>query len=90
MNPYDNLSTQHKSWLVLLLIYNLPPWLGMKRKYMMMFMMISGPRKSGNNINIYLSLLIEDLTKLRDERVVMVDGYKNDTIQVAWNAILYH
>jgi len=25
MNPYGNLSTQHSSWLVLLVIYNLPP-----------------------------------------------------------------
>jgi len=26
MNPYGNLSTQHNSWPVLLVIYNLPPW----------------------------------------------------------------
>ena len=32
MNPYGNLSTQHSSWPVLLVIYNLPPWLYMKRK----------------------------------------------------------
>ena len=25
MNPYGSLSTQHSSWLVLLVIYNLPP-----------------------------------------------------------------
>ena len=43
MNPYGNLGTQHSSWPVLLVIYNLPPWLCMKRKYMMLFMMISGP-----------------------------------------------
>ena len=30
MNPYDSLSTQHSSWPVLLVIYNLPPWLCMK------------------------------------------------------------
>ena len=45
MNPYGTLSTQHSSWPVLLVIYNLPPWLCMKRKYMMLFMMISGPRQ---------------------------------------------
>ena len=37
MNPYGTLSTQHSSWAVLLVIYNLPPWLCMKRKYMMLF-----------------------------------------------------
>jgi len=64
MNPYDNLSSKHNSWPVLLIIYNLSYWLSMKRKYMMLFMMISGPRKPGNNIDVYLSLLIEDLRLL--------------------------
>ena len=36
MNPYGTLSTQHSSWPILLVIYNLPPWLCMKRKYMML------------------------------------------------------
>jgi len=30
MNPYGSLSTQYSSWPVLLVIYNLPPWLCMK------------------------------------------------------------
>ena len=50
MNPYGNLSTQYSSWPVLLVIYNLPPWLCMKRKYMMLSMMISGPRQPGNDL----------------------------------------
>nr|KYP59289.1 hypothetical protein KK1_014721 [Cajanus cajan] len=33
MNPYGNLSSKHSSWPVLLVIYNLPPRLCMKRKY---------------------------------------------------------
>jgi len=27
MNPYGNLSSKHSSWSILLVIYNLPPWL---------------------------------------------------------------
>ena len=30
MNPHGSLRTQYSSWLVLLVIYNLPPWLCMK------------------------------------------------------------
>ena len=30
MNPFGNLSTNHSSWPILLVIYNLPPWLRMK------------------------------------------------------------
>ena len=81
MNPYGSLSTQHNSWLVLLVIYNLPPWLCMKRKYMMLSMMISGPRQLGNDIDVYLSLLIDDLTKLWDEGVLVFDGFQNETFK---------
>ena len=70
MNPYDNLSTQHSSWPVMLVIYNLPPWLCMKQKYVMLSMMISGTRQLGNDINVYLNPMIADLIKLWDERAV--------------------
>jgi len=45
MNPYNNLSSKHSLWLVLVIIYNLSYLLCMKRKYMMFSMMISGPRQ---------------------------------------------
>ena len=82
MNPYDNLSTQHSLWTVLLVIYNLPPWLCMKRKYMMLSMMISSPRQSRNDIDVYLSPLIEDLAKLWDEGVLVFDGFRNETFHL--------
>ncbi|CAK8563127.1 unnamed protein product [Lathyrus sativus] len=43
MKPFGNLSTNHTSWPVLLTIYNLSPWLCMKRKYILLSMMVSGP-----------------------------------------------
>ena len=74
MNPFDNLSSNHSSWPVLLMIYNLPPWLCMKRKCMMLSMMITGPRPSGNDIDVYLTPLIEELRKLWVDRVNAFDG----------------
>jgi len=82
MNPYGSLSTQRSSWPVLLVIYNLPPWLCMKRKYMMLYMMITGPRQPGNDIDVYLNPLIEDLTKLWDEGVLVFDGFRNETFNL--------
>jgi len=55
MNPYGNLSSKYSSWPILLVIFNLPYWLCMK---------ISGPRQPGNDIDVYLSPLIEDLRLL--------------------------
>ena len=47
----------------------------MKKKYIMLSMMISGPRQPENVIDFYLSPLIKDLTKLWDEGVAVFDGY---------------
>jgi len=76
MNPYGNLISKHSSWPVLLIIYNFLYWLCMKRKYMMLSMMISGPRQPGNDIDVYLSPLIEDLRLLWDEGVEVFDAYE--------------
>jgi len=82
MNPYGNLSTNHSSWPILLVIYNLPPSLCMKRKYMMLSMMIFGPRQPGNDIDVYLSPLIEDLKLLWDDGVEVFDGFANESFQM--------
>jgi len=82
MNPYGNLSSKHSSWPVLLIIYNLPYWLSMKRKYMMLSMMISGPKQPENDIDVYLSPLIEDLRLLWDEGVKVFDAHGNDNFNL--------
>jgi hypothetical protein len=51
-------------------IYNLPPWLCMKRKYIEMSMLIQGPTQPGNDINMYLELLKEELETLWAEEGV--------------------
>ncbi|CAM8877143.1 unnamed protein product [Rhodiola kirilowii] len=73
VNPHENLSSQQSTWLVILVIYNLPPRLTMKRKYMMFSLLISGPRQSRNDIDVYLAPLIDDLKLLWDEGVRTFD-----------------
>ena len=75
INPFGNLSSQHSTWPVLLVIYNLPPYLSMKRKYIMLSLMISGPRQPGNDIDVYLAPLIDDLKLLWDKGVRVFDAY---------------
>jgi len=76
MNPYGTLSTKHSTWPVLLTIYNLPPWLCMKRKYIMLSLLIPGPKQPGNDIDVYLAPLKDDLMLLWNEGVPMFDAYK--------------
>ena len=61
MNPFGDMSTNHSTWAVLLCIYNLDPWLCMEKKYIMMSMIIQGPKQPGNDIDIYFQLLVEEL-----------------------------
>ncbi|CAM8947720.1 unnamed protein product [Rhodiola kirilowii] len=78
VNPHGNLSTQHSTWPVILVIYNLPPRLTMKRKYMTLSLLISGPRQPGNDIDVYLAPLIEDLKLLWNEGVQTFDASRQE------------
>ncbi|KAL6133972.1 hypothetical protein ACLB2K_066205 [Fragaria x ananassa] len=65
-NPHRSLSSKYSCWPVILVTYNLPPWLCMKRKHMMLTLLISGPKQPGNDIDVYLQPLIDDLKVLWD------------------------
>lgn len=53
-NPFGNMSSSYSIWTVVLVIYNLPPWMCMKDPYMVMSMIILGPKAPGNDIDVYL------------------------------------
>jgi aromatic ring-cleaving dioxygenase len=61
MNPFGEQSCSHSTWPVTLCIYNLPPWLCMKRKFIMMSVLIQHPKQPGNDIDVYLSPLVDEL-----------------------------
>ncbi|XP_062100005.1 uncharacterized protein LOC133805876 [Humulus lupulus] len=64
INPYKSLSSTYSCWPVMLVIYNLPPWLCMRDENTFLSLLIPGRKQPGNDIDIYLEPLIEDLNKL--------------------------
>ena len=79
MNPFGEQSSSHSTWLVTLCIYNLPLWLCMKQKFIMMPVLIQGSKQPGNDIDVYLKPLIEELLLLWTETSVLVwDEYKQE------------
>lgn len=50
-------------WPVVLMNYNIPPWLSMKRGHLILSMIIPGP-KQPSDMSVYLAPLIEELEKL--------------------------
>ena len=74
-NPFGSLSSSHSTWPVFVVPYNLPPWKCMKEPSMFMSMLIPGPKTPGNNIDVYLQPLIDDLW----DGVNAYDAHKKET-----------
>ena len=64
MNPFNMVSSKHSTWPVILCIYHIPTWLYMKCTYIMMSLLIQGPKQPGNDIDVYLEPLVDDLMEL--------------------------
>ncbi|KAL6189211.1 hypothetical protein ACLB2K_040601 [Fragaria x ananassa] len=77
-NPYGAVNSKYSCWPVILITYNLPPWLCMKRKYMMLTLLISGPKQPGNDIDVYLQPLVDDLKVLWDEIEEVYDSVRGE------------
>ena len=60
-NAFGNMNNNYSMWSVILIPYNLPPWLVMKEPYFMLSLLIPGPHQSRNEIDIYLKPLVDEL-----------------------------
>ncbi|XP_042969067.1 uncharacterized protein LOC122301749 [Carya illinoinensis] len=63
-NPFGNMSISYSTWPVMLVPYNLPPWMCMKRSSFMLSLIIPGPSSPSMNIDVYLEPLISELKEL--------------------------
>jgi hypothetical protein len=78
MNPFGEIRNPHSTWPVIMCIYNLPPWLCHKRKYLLLTTLISGPKQTGVDIDVFLEPLMEDMQKLWKHGVNVWDEYKKE------------
>ncbi|XP_062011739.1 uncharacterized protein LOC133728338 [Rosa rugosa] len=81
-NPFGMMSLSHSTWPVIVTVYNLPPWLCMKKSYMMLSLLIRGPKSPGNGIDVYLQPLIDELKMLWTEGVPTYDAFKKEVFQM--------
>jgi len=73
-NPFGMLNVSYSCWPVILIPYNLLPWLCLKQSYWMLSMMIPGARSPGVSIDVYLQPLIDELKVLWEEGVKAWDA----------------
>jgi len=70
VNPFGNQSTIWSTWPVIILNYNMPPWLTTKKFFFMLVLLILGKELvKNNNINVYLAPFLEELQELWREVV---------------------
>nr|XP_043608898.1 uncharacterized protein LOC122580743 [Erigeron canadensis] len=82
-NPYRTMSVSHSTWHVVLMPYNLPPWMCMQQPYFFLSLLIPGPSAPGNNIDVYMEPLVAELKELWDiNGVETYDASKNSNFQM--------
>ncbi|XP_021722865.1 uncharacterized protein LOC110690354 [Chenopodium quinoa] len=78
-NPFGMMSTQYSIWPVVLMTYNLPPCLCMKQPYFILSLLIPGPKGPGNDIDVFLEPLIDELEILWKVGVETYDASRCET-----------
>ncbi|XP_063948725.1 uncharacterized protein LOC108203454 [Daucus carota subsp. sativus] len=81
-NPYRTMSISHSTWPVVLVNYNLPPWLIMKPENLILSTIIPGPTQPGNDIDIYLQPLIAELKELWVDGIQTYDTRSDCTFKL--------
>jgi hypothetical protein len=69
-------------------IFNLPPWLCHKRKYLLLTIPISGPKQADNDIDVFLESLMEDMQSLWKYGVTMWNEYNKQHFNL--KAIIFY
>jgi hypothetical protein len=63
--PYKNNAIKHSTWVLLITIYNLPPWLLTKKFFISLALLIPGPKSpTAENIDVYLAPIVRDMLQL--------------------------
>jgi len=75
-------SNAYSRWLVIMIVYHLPPWKCMTRSFMFLEMMISGPKNPGKRLDVFLRLSIDKLNNLWFVGVETYDVYRKKKFQL--------
>ena len=63
VNPYGLRSTTWSTWPVVLVNYNIPPWLCIKKGHLLLALLIPGKYKV-KNMDVYLAPVVDELKQL--------------------------
>ncbi|KAL4579441.1 hypothetical protein LXL04_015589 [Taraxacum kok-saghyz] len=81
-NPFRTMNVSNSIWPVVIIPYNLPPWLVMKQPNLILSLIIPGPSSPGNKIDVYMQPLIKELKELWDVGVETYDASNKQNFQL--------
>ncbi|XP_051150184.1 uncharacterized protein LOC127264725 [Andrographis paniculata] len=81
-NPFGNMSVNYSIWPLVLVIYNLTPWLCMKQPSFFFSTIIDGPKGLGDRIDVFLQPLVAELNELWDIGVRTFDAVSEEYFQM--------
>jgi hypothetical protein len=88
MNPFGEMRNPHNTWLVIMCIYNLRPWLCHKRKYLLFTTLVSSAKWVGIDIDVFLEPLMEDMQMLWEYGINVWDEHKKEHFNL--KAIIFY
>ncbi|XP_074360362.1 uncharacterized protein LOC141700518 [Apium graveolens] len=72
------MNLSHSTWPIVLVNYNLPPWLCMKQENLILSTLISGPDSPKNSIDVFMQPLIAELKELWEVGVNTYDALADE------------
>jgi hypothetical protein len=73
LNPFGLFAASYSCWPIILMVYNLPQGICMRLEFMFLSMVIPGSSNPGQNIDVCLRLLIDELTQLWSSKALIYD-----------------
>ncbi|GFS37289.1 hypothetical protein Acr_00g0051170 [Actinidia rufa] len=81
-NPFGNMSNSYSMWPVILVPYNLPPWLAMKDSFFMLILLVPGDKQPGIDIDVYMRPMVDELKELWQTRALTYDAFGRECFQM--------
>lgn len=81
-NPFGMLSSTYSCWPVVLVPYNLPPWLCMKASSLILALIIPGPSYPGLNFHVFMEPVYEEINELFEVGTPTYDASRDEMFQL--------
>ena len=75
-NHFRTMGTLYSTWPVVLMPYNFPPSMCMKKEFNMLTLLIPGPKSPGKCLSVFMEPLIDKLLRLWETRVCTFDRHE--------------